>query len=222
MDQWNVLRPYNSPSRSLSRSLKLLKEMEMAGQWVCELAPEAAGGVLSLCTCPLRTVLDRNTVIQTWGITDLKLGLFSEFCQQGQFSASVHPFTKQNPWAQSMDSEVTQIKAQNRRENLKLYKRQCERGWGGQVEQGEMCTTACLSAEWRWAAWVQEVRQCKGESTGLENEMLRKGRKKKRRNLLFKCHSLSIGFMIWEILPEWHLMWDIVMWALVPGDALRN
>lgn len=33
-------------------------------------------------------------------------------------------------------------------------------------------------------------------------KMFRKGKKKRRRNLLFRCHSLSIGFVVWEILPE--------------------
>lgn len=102
--------------------------MEMAGQWVCELAPEAAGEVLSLCTCPVRTVLDRIAVIQTWGIIDLKLGLFSDFCQQGRFSAPAHQFTKQHLQAQNVDCEVTQGKAQNRKENPKLYERQHETG----------------------------------------------------------------------------------------------
>lgn len=45
----------------------------------------------------VRTVLARNEIIQTRGILDLKLGLFLDFCQQGQFSAPVYQFTKKNP-----------------------------------------------------------------------------------------------------------------------------
>lgn len=49
---------------------------------------------------------------------------------------------------------------------------------------------------------MHETRYYKEESIGLGKKMLRKGKKKRGRNLLFKCHSLSTGFMIWEILPE--------------------
>lgn len=65
------------------------------------------------------------------------------------------------------------------RENPKLHERQYEAGWGGQVEQGEMCTTACFSAEWRWAAWVHETRYYKEESIGLGKKNAQKRKKEK-------------------------------------------
>lgn len=150
------------------------------------------------------------------------LGFFQIFVSRASSQLQFISSQSRTHRYKTQTSEVAQMKAQNRRENPKLYETQCETGWGGQVEQGQMCTTACFSAEWRWAAWVHEVRHYKEESIGLEKKSSEKEKKKGRRNLLFKCHSLSIRFMIWEILHEWHIMWDTVMWSPIPGDALRN
>lgn len=163
--------------------------------------------------------LARNAVIQTREMAALKTAFFQIFCQLPQVcgSSSHSSVHRHNIWL------ARWCKWEYKEGKRTLY-------IGGSVRW----EAAVGWSEERWTSEALSVRNgdaacplgsgSMGRIRCWGNKVIttRKRRRIRRRNLLMKRHSLSIGFMIWVTLSEWHITWGIIMWPHIPGAALGN